>query len=59
LLIGLTKLTIRLRDDCEEASIFVDKVNIPFIFEIVQTGVTKVVLSYEEQGIVPILFVVE
>ena len=58
-MIGFTRLTIRLRDDCEEASILVDNVKIPLIFEIVQTGVTRVVLSYEEQGRVPILLVVE
>ena len=44
LLLGLIKLITILRDDWEDASIFVDKVNTPLISLNVHIGEIKVVL---------------
>lgn len=44
LLLGFIKLIIILRDDWEDASIFVDKVNTPLISLRVHSGEIKVVL---------------
>ena len=50
---------MRLKDDWDDASILVHRVNTLLMFCNVQTGATSVVLSYDEHAKLPMLLLVE